>query len=210
MIIKSVSAGPIDANCYIICDESTKCGAIIDPGAFDQRILQAIKDAGIENLQYILCTHGHFDHIAGVAEFKNKFPSARIGIGTDDASMLWDCDLNLANGFGVDFTPANADVTFNDGDLFEIGDLTVKVHFAPGHTPGGVVYDLKEGDLIFTGDTLFCGSIGRTDLPGGNFWTLLKTLKGFSKFDDKCIILPGHGEKSTLEYEYNTNPYFKR
>ena len=209
MIIKSVSAGPIDANCYIICDESTKCGAIIDPGAFDQRILQAIKDAGIENLQYILCTHGHFDHIAGVAEFKNKFPSARIGIGTDDASMLWDCDLNLANGFGVDFTPANADVTFNDGDLFEIGDLTVKVHFAPGHTPGGVLYELKEGGLIFTGDTLFRGSIGRTDLPGGDWTTILKSLKRLAGIEKNYTVYPGHGPSTTLEDEKKWNPYMR-
>lgn len=207
MYIKCVPAGAISANCFVICDKKTKVGAVIDPGAYDYNVKKAIADAGIEELKYILCTHGHFDHISGIADLKEDYPEAKICIGKEDAPMLSDGNLNMANYFGMPFSPCYADAELSDGDVIMLSDIEITVACAPGHSPGGVLYVLKNEKVIFSGDTLFCGSIGRTDLYGGNYSVLMKTLKELKKYPEDFLVYTGHGESTTIGRELKNNIY---
>lgn len=209
MYIKCVPAGAISANCFVLCDEKTKIGAIIDPGAYDFNVKKAIVDMGIKELKYILCTHGHFDHITGVADLKKAYPEAEICIGKEDASMLSDGNLNMANYFDMPFSPCYANIELSDNDVIKLSDIEITVASAPGHTPGGVLYVLKEEKVIFSGDTLFSGSIGRTDLYGGDYSVLMKTLKKFKEYPDDFVVHTGHGESTTIGKELKTNMYLR-
>ncbi len=209
MILKCVSVGELEANCFVLCDEETKIGAVIDPGEYTEEVKKAIKSSGMERLEYILCTHGHFDHITGVAKIKKEYPHAKICIGKEDSEYLENGLLSLATIFKADFEPCKPDVEFSHGDNFSIGNINVEIHSAPGHTPGGVLYVLKDEKIIFTGDTLFCGSVGRTSFKGGSTMELMKTLLRIKEFADDYVIHTGHGESSTIGYEKRTNIFLR-
>ena len=209
MFLKCIPVGQLGANCYIICDTETKIGAVIDPGEFDGNVKKAMEMSGMKELKYILCTHGHYDHIGGVSEMKKEYPNAKICIGKEDAPYLLDGDLSLANLFYGAFHPCKADLEFCGGDTFSIGNINVKIHSAPGHTPGGVLYVLEEEKVIFTGDTLFCGSVGRTDFKGGNSSALMKTLESIKKYPDDYVIYTGHGENSNIGNEKRNNMFLR-
>ena len=209
MILECVSVGELEANCFIVCDEKTKTGAVIDPGEYTEEVKNAIKNSGMEKLEYILCTHGHFDHITGVAKIKKDYPDARICIGKEDVAYLENGLLSLATIFKADFEPCKPDVELSHGDSFSIGTINVKIHSAPGHTPGGVLYVLEDEGVVFTGDTLFCGSVGRTTFKGGDAFALLRTLKTIKEFPDSFVIHTGHGESSTIGYEKRTNMFLR-
>lgn len=207
MYIKGFAIGPVSANCYIICDEQTKVGAVIDPGDYNGVLLKEIQNAGIEELKYILCTHAHFDHIAGVGRLKEKFPEAKIAVGIEDSAALNDERLSLAAYFGAPFYPCVADEELKNGDVVTVGNLNFNIISAPGHTPGGVIYYEKEQGILFTGDTLFKGSIGRTDFPGSNSIMIMNTLRKIKTLPDECVVYSGHGEKTTIKHEKKYNMY---
>lgn len=207
MYIKGFAIGPVSANCYIICDEQTKVGAVIDPGDYNGVLLKEIQNAGIEELKYILCTHAHFDHIAGVGRLKEKFPEAKIAVGLEDSAALNDERLSLAAYFGAPFYPCVADEELKNGDVVTVGNLNFNIISAPGHTPGGVIYYEKEQGILFTGDTLFKGSIGRTDFPGSNSIMIMDTLRKIKTLPDECVVYSGHGEKTTIKHEKKYNMY---
>ncbi len=209
MFIKTLPIGPVNANCYIICDENTKIGAVIDPGDFTPSLLKAINDLGMKELKYILCTHGHFDHIQGVSRLKEKYPGSEILIGEKDCVALSDSAVSLASFFGAPFYPTVADKVLNGGDKISFGDITFEVISAPGHTEGGVMYYSKEQKAIFTGDTLFKGSIGRTDFIGGSMTVLLNTLQKIKKLPEDVKIYSGHGEATTVKHETEYNMYLR-
>lgn len=209
MILECVSVGELEANCFVLCDEKTKIGAVIDPGEYTDEVKNAIKKSGIERLEYILCTHGHFDHIGGVAEIKRAYPDAKICIGNEDAQYLADGTLSLASVFNISFEPCKPDVVFSHGDTFSIGNINVRVFSSPGHTPGGVLYILEEEKIIFTGDTLFCGSMGKTTFPGGDIFTMMKTLAKIKELPEDFEIYTGHGASSTIGYEKRTNMFLR-
>lgn len=208
MEVKCLPLGPVAANCYIISDGAGN-GAVVDPGEYNSGLEITIKNAGINNLQYILCTHGHFDHISGVAQLKDKYPQATVVCGAEDAPALSSSALSLAEVFGLPFNPCLADKTVKNGDQLSVGGLNVKVIGAPGHSLGGVVYYFPEENVMFTGDTLFKRSIGRTDLYGGDYSVLLKTLEKFKNYPAETVIYSGHGEKTTIDYELKYNPYIR-
>ena len=207
MYIKIIPTGPLSANCYVICDEKTKIGAVIDPGDCKPVLLKAIEESGIENLKYILCTHGHFDHVTGVAKLKDKYADAEILIGAEDAGALNDEILSLGKYFRIPFQPCYADRLLKNGDIIEIGDIALEVISTPGHTPGGVLYYSRKENVVFTGDTIFKGSVGKTTFVGGDGAQLMKSLEKIKNLPEDCIIYSGHGEKTTVGHELKYNMF---
>ena len=209
MILDCVPVGQLEANCFIICDKETKIGAVIDPGEYTEGVKNAIMKSGMTELKYILCTHGHFDHITGVSKIKKDYPDAKVCIGEKDSPYLENGRLAMANFFKSNFEPCPPDVTFSHGDSFSIGNINVEIHSAPGHTPGGVLYVLNNEKCVFTGDTLFKGSVGTTAFKGGNTMELLATLREMKEFPDDYVIYTGHGESSTIGDEKRTNIFLR-
>lgn len=203
MIVKRIPAGVYAANCYILIDETTKDCAIIDPGADGSQLVQYIKELKV-NPKLILLTHGHIDHTGAVADIIYEFNIAAHIHNADNA--LIESDEYL---FGP-LTYKGASLKLLDdvaeGKIFKVGQLEIKVIETPGHTPGGVCYLAQ--DKVFTGDTLFLCSIGRTDFIGGNFNSLIESIKSkLMILADSLIVYPGHGPSSSIGYERNNNPY---
>lgn len=194
------------ANCYILgCEETKEC-AVIDPGDETDRILLALAESALK-VKYILNTHGHFDHVGGNKKMKDA-TGADILIHPLDAPMLNSLSASAANwGFSADDSPA-PDRTIEDGDTISFGNITLKVLHTPGHTPGGVSF-YTNGN-IFAGDTLFQGSIGRTDFPGGDYETLISGVRNkLFVLEDDVNVFPGHGPATTIGREKRFNPFFR-
>ena len=204
MIIKTFVEPPIDNNNYLIVDEKTKDAALIDCSSIDDRIDEEIEKQGA-NLKYILLTHGHFDHIAGIRpnRFKNN-PQ----IVMHKADLDW---LNNANQylpmFGMpEITIPKVDIFVDDDDTIQLGSLAIKVLHTPGHTQGGVCY-LVDGNL-FSGDTIFREAVGRCDLEGGNFNQIVESIQDkIFTLPAKTVIYPGHGNITSVEWEKEHNRF---
>ncbi|QNO15749.1 MBL fold metallo-hydrolase [Alkalicella caledoniensis] len=202
--IKTLVVGPIQNNCYIIYDES-KQAVIIDPGGDSEKIIAACDGLDVK---YIINTHGHLDHIGGNSKLKEEFAVAQLVIHQDDEKMLYDPNLNLSAMMGDKIISPKADVVVKDQDTLKFGERSIKVIHTPGHTPGGILIQID--DLLFTGDTVFQGSVGRTDLPGGDMKTLVKSIKKqFLSLSNKLKVYPGHGSSSTVGEERQSNPFFQ-
>lgn len=207
MFIKDIPLGFVGANCYIICDEKSGEGAVIDAGEYNRELLTALSESPIKNLKYIFCTHCHFDHTSGVSRLKEKFPDALVAIGHLDVDGLCDSHKSVSDVFGAPFYKANADVLLADKDILKIGDIELKVISTDGHSLGGVCFYCKSEKLLFSGDTLFKGSVGRTDLCGGDFAALMNSLKILRALPDDTAVFAGHGESTTIGEEKSYNPY---
>ncbi len=210
MTVKRIPLGPVEANCYVVCDEKSGDGAVIDAGGFDEALLDEIKNAGIKNLKYILCTHGHFDHISGMPELKKRFPLAQITVSLEDAPLLSDSKKNLAEYFGVYAPHFFADKTVVDGDELFLGNKKLRVLFTPGHSKGSVCYICDEEELVFSGDTLFKLTVGRTDLWGGDSIELSKSLEKLMTLPDSYTVYTGHNISTTIGSERVRNRFFRR
>ena len=208
MFIKRLVVGSLETNCYLISCKRTNEAAIIDPGEEEtvNLILNLLQKNNFD-LKYIINTHGHVDHIAGNNLLKAK-TKALLLIHRLDADMLVDANKNFSSFMSKEIYSPPADKLLGEGDEISLGTLNLIVIHTPGHTPGGI--SLLLNNIVFTGDTLFAGSIGRTDLPGGSYQGLIKSIKEKLLIlgDDK-IIYPGHGPDSTIGIERRTNPYLK-
>ena len=197
MQIKRMQVGPIGTNCYILEDE--KKIAVIDPGDEAERILEVLEETE-GTVAYILLTHGHYDHTTAVPELHRALPEAKIYIHQADA-----------NGAGSRLFPLAGQVDdlllYDEGDALPLGSLIIEVLHTPGHSKGSVT--LKAGDVLFTGDTLFAGSMGRTDLPGGDEEEIMASLKRLGELEGDFTVCPGHMQTSTLDQERKTNPYLR-
>ena len=202
--------GPLNANCYVVIDEVTKKAAVIDPSSYNSELKGILHSDEISSVEYILLTHGHFDHILGVPQVKEDFKNARICIHSEDVKNFSDKKFNLADMAGLTISPIAADEILEDGSIIDLGSLKIKVMHTPGHTQGGVCYIIEDEKIIFSGDTLFRGSIGRTDFPGGDFFKLTASLKKLKDLDGDYKILPGHEEATTLNYEREHNIYMRK
>ena len=197
MRVKMMRVGPIGTNCYIL--EEDKKIAVIDPGDEAERILSVLKETE-GAVEYILLTHGHYDHTTAVPELHQALPEAKIYIHRADA-----------NGAGNTLFPLAGQVEgllfYGEGEVLPLGSLTVEVLHTPGHSPGSVT--LKAGEALFTGDTLFAGSMGRTDLPGGDEGEIMASLKRLGGLEGNFHVLPGHMGASELDRERRSNPYLR-
>lgn len=206
MKIMRIPAGVYAANCYIVYSETTKDGIVVDPGGDVDDLVDFIERKGLK-IKNIILTHGHGDHIGGVIGLK-KALNADVMIHKDDHELLIDGNKNLSSTMAIGSVAIEADRLLNDGDIIEFGDLKAEVIHTPGHTKGGIA--LKINDSIITGDTLFAGSIGRTDLLGGDYETIIKSIKEkLMILPDEVEVLPGHGGISTIGRERATNPFLK-
>ena len=198
MKVSRMQVGPIGTNCYIL--EDGKKAAVIDPGDEADRILAQLNQLDVQ-VEYILLTHGHYDHTTGVPELHKALPGAKIYIHQADA-----------NGAGSRLFPLAGQVDdlllYDEGDALPLGALTIEVLHTPGHSPGSVT--LKAGDVLFTGDTLFAGDCGRTDLRGGSWEEILVSLGRLGKLEGNFHVLPGHGDTSDLDTERKINPYLNQ
>ena len=205
MILKEYISGPIEANNYLLVDEETKEGALIDCSEMKQEIVDDANALGA-NIKYILLTHGHFDHVLGVNEMKKAF-GAKVYIHKSDVFMLENIN-QIMSLFGMNqkVEPPEYDELVEDGQELPLGNTKIKILHTPGHSEGGVCYLVD--DKLFSGDTLFRESVGRTDLYGGNFKTLLNSVKGvLFNLDDDINVYPGHGPSSTIGHEKNYNQF---
>ena len=199
--------GFLPTNCYAVKDLDSGDCFVVDPGFYDENLAKALQGAGVETLRYILLTHGHYDHILGVRSLKDRF-GGEVVIFESEAQFLADDSLSLMKPFcGLLPKIRTADRLVRDGDSLPFGDGEIRVLHTPGHTSGSVCYLL--GDLLFTGDTLFCESIGRTDLPTGDWRTLMRSVRRLAALDGDFKVLPGHMETSTLDSERKNNPYLR-
>jgi hydroxyacylglutathione hydrolase len=197
--------GPLQTNTYLVVNEETKQGIIIDAGMYPEEL---IKKASNYKIEGILLTHAHFDHMGGVEEIR-KAVQAPVYIHPAEQSFIQNPALNLSanwsfNGEGIKGQPAEKE--YKDGDMLELAGMKITVLETPGHTPGSV--SLVIGKHVFTGDALFQGSIGRTDFPGGSFSQLRKSIfdKLFTLPDD-TVVYPGHGLTTTIGIEKRENPF---
>lgn len=197
MIVKAYEAGIYYANCYLIMDEESKEIAIIDPGG-DGPMLSSRIDELKGAPKFILLTHGHVDHVGAVEYLSEKY-KIPFYISKKDNGYIKKGDTIFGN-------LREPDGYISEGETFSIGSDKIEVLETPGHTEGGVSFVLN--DMVFTGDTLFRGSIGRTDFPGGSLQEIIKSIKSkLMPLDGNMIVYPGHGPASTIIFEKNNNPY---
>lgn len=198
MLVKTMPVGPIGTNCYVLADESQKLCAVVDPGGDAGAILEMLKEDGLA-LSAILLTHAHYDHTGGVAGLEAAFPNTPVYVHKGDVE-----GVNPAM-----FPPLPKDQVryYDEGDQVMVGSISVDVLHTPGHSKGSVV--LKAGDVLFTGDTLFRGSCGRTDLPGGSYEQIMASLARLAALPGDYRVCPGHEGLSTLENERRQNYYMR-
>lgn len=206
MKIETFVLGDVRTNCYLLINEETKEALVVDPADRADAIVRKLIDEGL-TLKAILLTHGHGDHILAVGALKKQF-GVKVYAAKAEEALLLDTAQNLSKAlFGIEVT-VKPDVLLEDGQEFEEAGIRLRMLHTPGHTPGGCCYYQAEEKILFSGDTLFCGSIGRTDFPGGSLSQLVRSVK------EKLLVLPedvkvypGHEEMTTIGHEKRYNPY---
>jgi len=207
--VRMFTVGPVQENCFIVRQKDSGTALIVDPGEEADRLLRAVDDLGIEKVEAILVTHTHFDHVGAVEP---------IALATGAPVYCPELEREvLANimdyvpwpGFGP-FESYEADHTVAGGETLELAGMKVEVLFTPGHSPGHVTYAIRDDRALFSGDVLFQGSVGRVDLPGGDWPTLLSSIQSLvDEFEPETVVYPGHMGITTLERERATNPFLR-
>lgn len=227
MVLEVFPVGPFRANCYLVGDEAEGVAALVDPGDEPERLLAALQQSAQQadgrqgdapqtsgrpgglRLSHILLTHGHLDHIGAVARLKEA-TGAEVCIHSADAGMLIDPRLNMSALSGRPIVAPPADRLLQGGEVIQVGALRIEVIHTPGHTPGSVCFLVTEPSrlLLLSGDTLFAGSIGRTDFPGGSLDEIMKSIHGrLLALPDDMPVYPGHEDSTTIGEERTGNPF---
>ncbi len=205
-IVKKYVCGPIQTNCYFVIDEKTANTLIIDPGPGSDRLL----DLPLENgwhMKAVLLTHAHWDHIEHAADFHDKFSIPRI-ILDKEKETLSDPAINVSEDLTGQGRTYEADRFVRDGDIIDEWGFRIKVYALPGHTPGGAGWYMPDDGILFSGDSLFQGSTGRTDFPGGSMSDLIRSLnKMIAELPVETRVYPGHGPETDIASEKMYNPF---
>lgn len=209
MIHKILPVGPLQCNCSVIGDETTHEAMVIDPGDEVDDVLQIIREHGLK-VKQIVITHAHIDHVGGAMKLR-KATGAPILLNQNDYELLKMLDVQAA---WIGVPPPGAvqiDQSISAGDKVSAGSLTAEVMHTPGHTEGSVCLYFPAQQKLIAGDTLFAGSIGRTDLPGGSFKKIISSLQeNVMALPDETVVIPGHGPATTIGEERETNPFLVR
>ena len=202
----TIQVGSFEVNCSLLENEGK--ALIIDPGQEADRIIAALENKGWEP-EAILLTHGHFDHINGIPGLLERFPDLPVYVSEEDAKVM----SHPMNSLPPEYSPVTVPSKNLKTDLrnssFSILHSSFTVVPTPGHTPGGVCYFLPQEKLLLSGDTLFAGSIGRTDLPGGDMATLMRSLDSLRSLPEDTVVIPGHGMTTTIGRELASNPFLQ-
>jgi hydroxyacylglutathione hydrolase len=208
MDVRMLTVGPVQENCFVIRRDGANSALIVDPGEEADRLLRAVDELGVK-LEAILLTHTHFDHVGAVAPVARATgapvycPKLEVGVLADIMAFVpWP-------GFGP-FESYDADETVEGGERLHLAGFDIDVIFTPGHSPGHVTYAIEDEQALFSGDVLFQGSVGRTDLPGGDHATLMASIAGLlERYGDDTAVHPGHMGLTTLGRERATNPFLQ-
>ena len=203
MKITSLQVGPIMTNCYLLCDETAKVCALIDPGDDAPQVERMVAQSGCA-LQYILLTHGHFDHTSAVRPLLEKHPDVPVYIHEKDA-----VDTERGELLFRKVGPENQRY-YKEGDTLPLGGLTLRVLETPGHSEGSVCLLVEGQGVLFAGDTLFRCSCGRCDFPGGDYRKMITSLSRLAALEGDWRVLPGHDMETTLDFERRNNPYMRQ
>ncbi len=206
MQVEHLTVGPVQTNCYLAINKETKEAIIIDPGDDADRIGMRLMQLEAKPVA-ILLTHGHFDH-AGAAKALAAQYDILVYAHEKEAETLEDSRMNLSGPLAGGATTYHADVFLKDEQELTLAGLHMRVLFTPGHTPGGCCYYFPREDVLFSGDSLFCGSVGRTDFPGGSMRTLVDSVRNkLMSLPENTVVYPGHDIETTIEQERMYNPF---
>jgi hydroxyacylglutathione hydrolase len=205
--VRAFTVGPLQENCYIVRRAGAENAVVVDPGDEGVRIIEALKQLGITTVEAILLTHTHFDHVGAVKEVHDA-TGAPVYCPEIEVDVLRNInDYVRFPGFGP-FDDYDPDATVAGGEELNLAGLIFDVRFTPGHSPGHVTYAVRDGKALLSGDVLFMGSVGRVDLPGGDWPTLLNSIMSLvAEFPEDSTVYPGHGPITTLAHERDTNPF---
>ena len=205
--VRMFTVGPVQENCFIVREKDSGTALIVDPGEEADRLLKAVDELGIEKVEAILVTHTHFDHVGAVAPIA-RATGAPVYCPELEREVLANImDYVPWPGFGP-FESYEADHTVAGGETLDLAGMKLDVLFTPGHSPGHVTYAIRDERALFSGDVLFQGSVGRVDLPGGDWPTLLSSIQSLvDGFEPETVVYPGHMGITTLERERATNPF---
>ncbi len=207
--VRMFTVGPVQENCFVVRPRDARTAVIVDPGDEPEKLLGAIDKLGIDTVEAILVTHTHFDHVGAVAPVASATGAPVYCPELETQVLANIMDYVPWPGFGP-FESYEADESVSGGETLELAGLTFEVLFTPGHSPGHVSYAVRDEDALFSGDVLFEGSVGRVDLPGGDWPTLLRSIDSLVQiFSERTVVYPGHMGITTLGRERDTNPFLR-
>jgi hydroxyacylglutathione hydrolase len=208
MILEKLTVGPFQENCYVIGDQESRIGAIIDPGDEAARIAMAVEETGLD-IGSIIVTHTHIDHVGAVAALADEY--ACPVLMHDEAEPMLKELPTQAMMMGIRFGKLpEVDRYVEDEEIVEVGDLRLRSLYTPGHSPGHLAFYLQDEGLVLSGDALFAGSVGRVDLPGGSMEVLMQSIEErLLTLPEETVVYPGHGPRTTIGNERTSNPFLQ-